>query len=142
MLELTVYGVARPKGSTRAFRPKGSDRIIVTNDNPRTKPWQTLIADTAQEAIRKQLDGRMFDGAVGLEVTFWLPRPKSLPRRVVAHTRKPDLDKLVRAVKDALTGAGVWRDDAQVVSVRAAKGYAVGNECARAVIRVEDAGGA
>jgi crossover junction endodeoxyribonuclease RusA len=36
---------------------------------------------------------------------------------------RPDLDKLVRAVLDALSEAGVWRDDAQVVSVVARKAY-------------------
>jgi Holliday junction resolvase RusA-like endonuclease len=35
-------------------------------------------------------------------------------------TRPPDLDKLTRAVLDALTGI-VWTDDAQVVAVAATK---------------------
>jgi len=35
-------------------------------------------------------------------------------------TRPSDLDKLVRAVLDALTGI-VWKDDAQVVALKATK---------------------
>jgi Holliday junction resolvase RusA-like endonuclease len=35
----------------------------------------------------------------------------------------PDLDKLCRAVADAITDAGLWADDAQVVSLVAAKRY-------------------
>jgi Holliday junction resolvase RusA-like endonuclease len=35
----------------------------------------------------------------------------------------PDLDKLVRAILDSLTGV-VWRDDAQVVDIVARKVYA------------------
>jgi Holliday junction resolvase RusA-like endonuclease len=35
----------------------------------------------------------------------------------------PDLDKLIRAILDALTGV-VWRDDGQVVDIVASKVYA------------------
>lgn len=62
---------------------------------------------------------------------FYLPRPKhhygakglrdSAP---TSHTSKPDLDKLVRAVLDAVTDAKVWVDDAHVVRVVASKEYA------------------
>jgi hypothetical protein len=34
-------------------------------------------------------------------------RPKSALRRVTEHLREPDLDKLIRCVKDGLTRAGV-----------------------------------
>jgi Holliday junction resolvase RusA-like endonuclease len=36
----------------------------------------------------------------------------------------PDLDKLVRCISDAVTDAGLWHDDSQVVSIKAAKRYA------------------
>jgi hypothetical protein len=39
------------------------------------------------------------------------------------HVVKPDLDKLVRAVGDALTGI-LYRDDAQIVSLNASKRFA------------------
>jgi crossover junction endodeoxyribonuclease RusA len=38
----------------------------------------------------------------------------------------PDLDKLVRCICDALTDAGVWKDDAQVCVLVAAKRYTNG----------------
>jgi crossover junction endodeoxyribonuclease RusA len=37
--------------------------------------------------------------------------------------KAPDLDKLVRSIFDAMTDAGVWLDDAQVVKVVASKAY-------------------
>ena len=51
-----------------------------------------------------------------------MPRPKSTPKRNVrpAHTKTPDIDKLLRAALDALTGV-VWRDDAQVAEVSVRK---------------------
>jgi len=55
-----------------------------------------------------------------------MPRPKSAPRRVTEHLHKPDLDKLLRLLKDGLTRAGVYRDDAQVVFTVASKDFAAG----------------
>ncbi|HEV8178612.1 MAG TPA: RusA family crossover junction endodeoxyribonuclease, partial [Gemmatimonadales bacterium] len=37
--------------------------------------------------------------------------------------KRPDLSHLVRAVEDALTAAGLWVDDAQVVEIIGAKRY-------------------
>jgi len=37
---------------------------------------------------------------------------------------RPDLDKLERAIGDALTDAGVWVDDGQVVNSHTQKWYA------------------
>lgn len=39
------------------------------------------------------------------------------------HSKKPDLDKLVRAVQDALTGI-IYKDDGQVCRLTANKNYA------------------
>jgi len=39
-------------------------------------------------------------------------------------TKMPDLDKLVRAVCDGLTDAGIWDDDSQVIRLIARKDYA------------------
>lgn len=39
------------------------------------------------------------------------------------HDKRPDADKLARAVLDAITESGTIRDDAQVVSLRVRKRY-------------------
>jgi Holliday junction resolvase RusA-like endonuclease len=123
VIAFTVYGVPVPQGSTKAFVPKGWKRPIITHDSARTKPWRQAIVDAALA----QLDGHPpIEDPVRLTVRFYLPRPKSAPRRVVWPAKLPDLDKLVRAVCDALTAAGVWRDDAQVVSLTASKAFAGG----------------
>jgi len=36
--------------------------------------------------------------AVTLQVEFYFARPPSRPKRILAHTKMPDLDKLVRAL--------------------------------------------
>lgn len=134
MLAFTVWGVAQPKGSARAFVPKGWTRAVVTSDNPKGKGWQQLVAEAAGRA-RDATGAALLEGPVSLTVAFYLPRPKSLPKRVTAHTKKPDLDKLVRSVKDGLTRVA-WHDDAQVVRVDATKGYAEAGEAPHAVIAI------
>lgn len=77
------------------------------------------------------------EGAVEVGVSFRFPRPKShyrgngpdgkpILRESCAerpHVSRPDLDKLVRAVLDGLTGIA-YRDDSQVTVLAASKLYA------------------
>lgn len=72
---------------------------------------------------------------IRLTVVFGMTRPKSqlrlqggryVPKMVYYYARPavaPDIDKLLRAVSDALTGVG-YMDDAQIVEVYASKIYA------------------
>jgi len=64
----------------------------------------------------------VFSKAVNVSLTFILPRPKRLPKKYWRHVKRPDLDKLIRAVCDSLTGI-FYRDDSQIFSIQAAKFY-------------------
>jgi crossover junction endodeoxyribonuclease RusA len=120
LVAFSVIGMPQPQGSARAFMPRGALFPRVTSDNPRLKEWRDLVAYTAQQHVAK--DGQL-GGAVVLRVVFQLTRPKSLQRRVVTHTKKPDIDKLCRAVCDALSGVA-YHDDSQVTQIYARKVYA------------------
>jgi Holliday junction resolvase RusA-like endonuclease len=141
-LEFRVIGVAQQMGSKRAFMPRGWTRPIITDSNRNLKSWQQLVADGASRAIQAlppREQGLMTE-AVRLTVAFYLPRPKSLPRRVLANVKAPDLDKLVRATADAINQV-VFRDDAQIVDMIAMKRYAGPGDAPYAVIRVEPTAG-
>lgn len=58
-------------------------------------------------------------GPLEVDAVFHLPRPKS--NKSKHPVNPPDLDKLERGLWDALTLAGVWEDDAQVVLSHARK---------------------
>ncbi len=134
-MTFVVYGIAQPQGSTRAFVPKGWTRPIITSDNPQNKGWRQLVAEGASRALADQ-GGTLLETPVRLSVSFFLPRPKSLPKRVAAHVKRPDLDKLLRSVGDALTGV-LWVDDAQLVRIEGAKEYAPPQRPPHVVITVE-----
>lgn len=115
--DVFVRGVPQPKGSVRAFIQDGHP--IVTSTTKGLKSWQNAIAFVLQSAW----DGPPLDGAVSVELTFYLLRPASVPerRRPWPHVR-PDVDKLARAALDAMKGI-VFRDDAQVCELVARKVY-------------------
>jgi Holliday junction resolvase RusA-like endonuclease len=155
VFRFSVTGIAAPKGSTKAFVVTGKDaqgnpkkpRAVTVNDNPRTKGWQTNIANCAALELTRAHNRGFFLAAgngVTVQMWFYLPRPKDLTRGAKAgakipHTKKPDLDKLARATKDALTGV-LWGDDAQVVNLLAYKRYADVGEAPRVDIAIRRAG--
>jgi len=131
VLTFTVYGRPAPKGSMRgvvAYRRSKGYRVQMFNDNPRTSTWQELVAFAACAArARLQRSDVLYGKRVPVSVVlaFLLPCPVKLRTRRDARptSKRDDLDKLQRALFDALTGV-VWHDDAQVVHVSASKRYA------------------
>jgi Holliday junction resolvase RusA-like endonuclease len=121
-LTITVNGTPAPKGSFKIRRGR------ITNDNERTKPWQELVQWAALDAMVPHRHLFPLRGPLAVTIVFTVPRPKSLPKRVLWPTAKRDLDKLLRAVFDALTAAGVIQDDGQIVVVRASKVYPNANQ--------------
>jgi crossover junction endodeoxyribonuclease RusA len=121
VIRFTVYGKPEPKGSTKAFKHPSTGSIIVTADAKGLKLWAYSVRQAAQQHA-----GALLEGPVRLELGFFLTRPRSVSvKRRPYPTAKPDLDKLTRAVKDALTGV-LWQDDAQVVLLIAQKVYTPG----------------
>ncbi len=117
-MKFTVFGTPRPQGSMRAFMPKGGRYPSVTTDNRKLKPWRQEISATAME-FREHA----FEQGVPVEVimNFYFTRPKSAKKRL-GMTVKPDADKLVRAVFDAIKGILI-HDDAQIIEHHCRKHY-------------------
>lgn len=120
-----VPGVPAPGGSKRVFYNKKTGRAIVTDDCKRNKDWRALVVMAARQHCRVALEGPL-----ALSITFYMPRPKAHYGangvKLTApsfHTVKPDATKLLRSTEDALSDAGVWRDDAQVAIQRVIKLY-------------------
>ncbi len=110
-----IRGIPRAQGRPKFYR-RGN--FVGAYDPKESRQYKDNVA--AQ--IVAQSPRYIADAAIDLSVWFDLPRPKTLPKRVTEHTKKPDLDNLVKGVKDALKGL-VWRDDSQVVRITAVKQY-------------------
>ena len=65
------------------------------------------------------------DTPLSVSVDFYITRPKSVSvKKRPFPTVKSDLDNYEKALLDALNGI-VWKDDSQIVEIRARKLYAV-----------------
>ncbi|MFI6215655.1 RusA family crossover junction endodeoxyribonuclease [Nocardia brasiliensis] len=108
---LFVPGDAAPQGSKRHV---GGGRMV--ESSKLVGPWRERVALAAHRHGFPVLTG-----PVSVALEFVRPRPVSTPkRRTPPAVKKPDLDKLTRAILDALTGIA-FGDDAQVTEILARK---------------------
>lgn len=125
MISFVVPGVPAPQGSKNQFGGESSKR---------TKPWRADVKAAALAATRGH-DLPLTD-PVAVSVRFRFPRPashygtgrnagrlKPSAPLYAMSARCGDLDKLCRAIGDALTDAGVLRDDRLIVAWHAVKVY-------------------
>lgn len=119
-VSFTVAGVPVPQGSSRAFVVKG--RAVVTSSNKNLAQWRQRIATEAQRAASEA--GWCSEGQFAYAVTadFYFPRTKSMGKKLIRHTVRPDLDKLQRAVGDGITGILI-ADDAKIDRWSVSKSY-------------------
>jgi crossover junction endodeoxyribonuclease RusA len=133
-ISFVAIGTPVPKGSMKAFMRPGMRFPIVTHDNEKTRPWASTVQNAAIIALNYATSIPFESGPVSVDVDFYLPRPKTLPKKVTAHCKKPDVDKLLRAILDSLKGV-IWTDDSQVVDIHGVKHYAT-TDMPRAEIHV------
>jgi crossover junction endodeoxyribonuclease RusA len=120
-LTVTVLGVPVPQGSMKSLGP----RRLVHSNGEKLRPWRDTVAWHVRQTMLDLGIEEPLEGPVALSVTFVLPRPKSAVKSRWAPDRKPDGDKLLRALFDAITAGGGWVDDAQVVTCHWSKVYAI-----------------
>lgn len=116
-------GVPAPEGSHKYVGYRGG-RPVVTHDNPRLAAWRTLVTRDARNATHTAGWDTPHDGPVAVEAHFYLPRPKR-PRFTDHAATKPDLDKLARAVGDALAApGGPLAEDSRIIAWALTKSWA------------------
>ena len=124
-IDLVVHGVPAPQGSKKGGYSAKTGKTFVYEQNSKTqKSWRQDVIAAAVE-LREVANVETFDGPIQVFVEFRLPRPASVNiRRRPFPSVKPDIDKILRNTLDALTQAGVYRDDAQVIDLAVKKRYA------------------
>lgn len=147
MITFTVYGLAQPGGSKRAFiyrgKQDGKMRAAITDANPKGKDWRQSVACAALESLNGNR-GKLLTCALAVVVRFYRPRPKGHFRsngelskagcESLAPTTKPDATKLWRCAEDSLNKV-LWADDAQIVEQHVTKHW---GEPARMEIEIRE----
>lgn len=129
-VDLFVPGRPAPQGSKRHV-----GNGIMVESSKAVAPWRTTVAWHAAQ----EFTGSVLDGPLAVEIEFVMPRPASCPKRSTpAAIKRPDVDKLARAVLDALSSV-VWRDDSLIVDLHPTKRLAEIGETPGARIRIREA---
>jgi len=122
IVTIEIPGIPQQQGSKEPWGAETNEKNL--------KAWRSLVAEKANA----QLNGMPpIMGAVEVHAIFTFPRPKSHYRTgkfattmredaPLYHTNAPDLDKLCRAIGDALRGT-VILDDRQIAQWFARKVY-------------------
>lgn len=127
-----VPGEPIPKGSGGLVFSKSTGRVFYKPDRERDlKAWARVLNLCARAALA---GAGPWPGAVHVSLVFRLAPPAKQERSWPAV--RPDVDKLARAVLDALTGAA-WIDDGQVCTLEVMKWYAAPGEVPGVKVKVD-----
>jgi len=116
-IKFVIYTTPIGKGRPRVVIAKGKSHAFT--------PLRTVIAEQEIKVatyLRYKEPPFPQGTPLSLSVVFYMPRPKSLPKKVTEHTKKPDLDNLLKTLMDGLSGY-LFYSDAEVVQVNAEKRY-------------------
>jgi crossover junction endodeoxyribonuclease RusA len=108
-----VEGIPAPQGSKRYV---GNGRFIEASKY--LPAWRSAIEQHCRDLFEEPMDG-----ALEVELWFYLPKPSSVSRDYPSVM--PDADKLARAVNDGLTKGGAIVDDSRIVNLLVYKRYSV-----------------
>jgi crossover junction endodeoxyribonuclease RusA len=152
-----VFGTPGAQGSKKGWAIKRggeyTGQVAQSENSKKVAPWRSDVKQAAQEVIGD--DWTPWEGPCEVAVIFIFKRPKShyrtgrnahllkdnAPFYVIGHSQG-DLDKLLRSTFDALTAAGVWKDDALAARIGPTIKVYGEREGARIFVRrIEDKGG-
>ncbi|WMI81813.1 RusA family crossover junction endodeoxyribonuclease [Anaerotignum sp. MB30-C6] len=130
--KVEIDGVPVPKG-----RPRWSKHGTYTPK--KTKDHETYIQQCWDSAYGNL---KPSDKPLSVMIAFYMPIPKSTPKKTRKlileggywHTKKPDMDNLVKSVLDGLNKAA-YIDDSQIVFLSTKKEY---SETPKTVVWVQE----
>lgn len=119
-------GFAIYRGSAKRGTREFTGKVAIVDRNKLVPLWRRSVISAARpggiSAVRPVLDEPLI-----VRLMFSLRRPASVSvtKRPYPIT-KPDVDNLVKPTHDALTDAGIWKDDSRVISLISSKAYVNG----------------
>ena len=120
MKQLTIDGVPVAKGRPRLGR-------YGTYTPKKTQEYEEYVKMCW---LAKYGSIKPSEQSLEVDIVFYLPIPKSVNKKKraemldgkIKHTKKPDIDNLIKSVLDALNGLA-YADDSQIIKVAAEKQY-------------------
>lgn len=115
-------GVPAPQGS------KTRTRYGMFESSKRVKPWRDLVKAAAMRAGDDAALLGPLKPPYRVEMWFFIAKPRTTRAKHPVAPTVGDVDKLARAVNDAIVQAGLIEDDRHIVKLVAEKAWAVGEK--------------
>jgi len=133
MFEIVVRGVPIAKKRPR-FARRG--KFVVTYNDQQTEEGRFLFE------VQKQWSRPPIEGPLKVRCSFEMPIPKGTSKKKtqgmlrdeIRHTKKPDIDNLLKFSCDCCNGV-IWKDDSQIVLLVGQKFY---SEIPKTIIMIEE----
>ena len=107
--------------------PQSASRPIVSKYGVRYSKAYTLWRKDFKRLVGTSIgESYALNGALSVTIFFYMPIPKSWSKKKqieangTAHTSKPDIDNLAKAVLDGISGR-YFKDDSQVAALHCMK---------------------
>jgi len=147
-ITFTVYGVPIAQPRIRAMgrlSKSGKPFAHVYEPGKKDSParqWKSDIRISAKRELMHTGSSKLLDGPISLTATFYLPRPKELYKskyesKSLPHTKRPDIENLLKLLMDALTGVLIC-DDKQIFFGNASKWYHESDAGPRVLVTVAE----
>jgi len=126
-MEIETTPVAKARARHRVVNTKAGGSFVSTYTPTKTRDFEALVHRCAKDAMKANAPATE---PICLNILFTFAAPTSFPAyikewikaSIIGHTKKPDLDNLVKAIKDGLNKVA-WVDDSQVIRMEVEKHY-------------------
>lgn len=116
-------GIPQGKGRPRFSRAGTRVRAYTPE---KTVAYESLVKQSYEKSCR----GILLSGPIKATITAYFPVPKRTSKKIgvrmidkeIKHTKKPDVDNIIKSVLDSLNGIA-YDDDKQVFEIHAVKYY-------------------
>lgn len=127
MIQFFVPGVPVPQGS-KSLSMKGGRAVMFDHNSAALKSWRNIVHFTGVSYRNNRCP--VYTNVKMTLIFYMGERPKTHYTKTGKQSKqyreypnvKPDIDKLIRSILDALTGV-FYRDDSQVIQINASKLY-------------------
>ena len=131
VLDFNIIGTPKPQARPKFFRNKAG---YMGTYSPKSDWFNIVYSEILKQKQEKYKDIKL-KGAIEIALRFYMPIPSSISNKkkqqliYAPHTKKPDIDNLVKAVLDAINYTNLWEDDSHIYKITTFKVYNETPQC-------------
>lgn len=138
-LDFIITGTPKPQARPKFFRNKAG---YMGTYSPKSDWFNIVYSEILKQKQEFYKDVRL-KGEIEIHINFFMPIPSSLSNKkkkqleLSYHTKKPDIDNLIKAILDAINYTNLWEDDSHIWKIVSEKRYSACPQCVITIISSE-----